>query len=441
MLNKAFQNMTKYILIFASILLHSQLLSQAWQKCNVYTGEHGTGNTAVGIHNGKLFAANSTSGLQVSTNNGQTWTVVNADILNASEIVSTGARLYVVSSGFGCSDIYYSTNDGVSFAKDSIGLPVCGVVAGRNPLASITAFKDILVASLDGPDFEFTKKNSDTAWKDITYFDPNDPGNFAVRNDTMWATTNGSTSNGIAWSTDGLNWTSPVCNGIPIYYVPNHLAWVGNRVLVNGLDVSNGVGVDTILKYSDDYGNSFQDINIKQYLDGYAFFSFTGKQPIIGMYAGYNNLYLALGQDVLESAPELIVSTDKGNTFVKDTVGLPHNHLGSLFEITNMVFLNGWAFAQVNSGDVYRKKISSTSAIEEASLHPIKIYPNPAQSYFTISNPTQSNCTVCIYNCIGTQLSTYINPATINVSHLPKGNYFVTTQVGNLRHTHTLSIQ
>lgn len=427
----------RYIL-FSFILtsLSLGLQAQGWEPCNIALNNNNTFGTAVCVHNNTLFAANNSNGLQKSTDFGTTWTPVNPDIVAPQvELYSTGDRLYAVLHNSGCSYIQYSVDDGLSFQIDSTGLPRCYQGAVTSPSASGKAWTNHLIFSVAGPDWEFSRNTSESGWVDASYFDANDCSEFFIKNDTCWAATNGATSNGVAWSVDGINWTSPVSNGIPGFYMPAQIAWDNNRLLMMGSDVgAGGAGADTMLKYSDDYGLNFSDINIKQYLDGYMFFTATGKQPTLNMYTGYGKIYLALGNDVMGSAPELIVSSDGGQTFQKDTVGFPDNVPNTIFTITNMAFLNGWVFAQVNTGDLYRKHFSGVGLNESSNPEKaVRLYPNPVEDVLQFSKPSGYRLT----NLTGKLLSEGKNVKEIDLSAQAAGVYFITltdTEGNSLQH-------
>ncbi|MBP6624868.1 MAG: hypothetical protein KA198_06835, partial [Chitinophagaceae bacterium] len=288
--------------------------AQGWMPCNLAVNSNATWGTAVCVHNNKIFACNNHHGLQVSTDNGQTWNVVN-DTLGTTGIFlySTGNRLYAIETNSGCSLIRYSINDGVSFEQDTIALPTCYPNTPLRPstagYGATVAWNNHLMMSLAGPDWEFSRNTNDSAWVDVAYFDANDCSEFYVNKDTCWAATNGATSHGVAWSTDGINWTSPVSTGIPTYYVPTQIAWNQDRLFMMGGDVAAAnAGVDTILKYSDDHGLTFQDKNIKQYL-------LTPNQSTRDIFSAYNNLYFTLANNINGSCPDLLLSTDNGQTF------------------------------------------------------------------------------------------------------------------------------
>ena len=435
--------------LFILIGMNSELKAQGWQSCNLGTTGNSTGGTAVCVHNNKLFASNNVVGLNVSNDNGATWSVVNSTIITPGygvDLYSTSDRLYAILHNSGCIQILYSTDDGISFQLDTAGLPKCYANATTNPDNGSSnngtiAWNNHLMMSLAGPDFEFSRNTAHPKWDDANYFDANDCSEFFVKNDTCWAATNGATSNGVAWSVDGINWTSPTSTGIPNFYVPSQIAWSNNRLFMMGADVGTGnAGADTILKYSDDYGASFQDINIKNYLEPSAFFSPTGKQPTKNMYVGYGQLFLTLGQDVLGTAPELIVSTDNGNTFSKDTIGFV-SAASTVLEIKDMAFLNGWAFAQVNTGDLYRKQIATVGISETNNIkNTISIYPNPSKGVFKIQSNEKINL-VEVYNTLGELIHYSQNNSEIDLSNQVKGVYFLKVYYDSFVFTRKIMIE
>ncbi|MBX7180703.1 MAG: T9SS type A sorting domain-containing protein [Bacteroidia bacterium] len=400
----------------------SQSFAQAWQPCNLSVNGNSTFGTSVCVHQGKLYATNNSNGLQVSSDNGTTWSIVNSDITSPGvDLYSTGDRLYAILHNSGCSLIQYSTDNGQTFNLDTTGLPTCYSGAVTMPSSLGISWTNHLLFSLAGPDWEFSRNTNDLAWVDASYFDANDCSEFFVKNDTCWAATNGATSNGLAWSTDGINWTSPVSNNIPEFYVPSQIAFLGNRLFMMGSDVMNGgAGVDTIIKYSDDYGINFQDINIEPYLDGSAVFSPSGKQNTLNMFSGYGKLYLTLSNDVYGSAPELIVSSDNGLSFQKDTVGFPDNITGTTFFINSMAFLNGWVFAQVNSGDLYRKQIASVG-INTINRPSFQVFPNPVSSYLKFSELAKGS----IFDGLGKEVIAFDWCSTLIVESLIPGSYLL----------------
>ncbi len=416
--------MKSILLVSFLSVITFQTMAQNWERCNLAVNGNSTYGSGVCVHNGKLFATNNANGIQVSTDNGATWTVVNPSFVTSqTQLLSTGDRLYAVLSNAGCSSIQYSTDEGVTFQLDTAGLPRCYEGAVTMPSAGGTSWTNHLLFSLAGPDWEFSRNTADGSWMDASYFDANDCSEFFVKNDTCWAATKGATSHGTAWSVDGINWTSPMTIGLPTYYVPSQIAFVNNRMFMMGADVANGAaGSDTIIIYSDDYGLNFQEVNIKPYLSNSPVFSISGKQTTLDMYGAYGRLFLTLSNNVFGSTPDLLVSSDGGLTFQKDTVGFPEFQDGTNYTISGMAFLNGWAFAQVNSGDLYRKQIG-TVGLEEAAAQAskVKFWPNPALDKINFSKA----CHFTVANCFGAQLMNVENASNADVSTLAPGVYHV----------------
>lgn len=416
--------------LIVALFITTTTKAQSWMPCNIATNGNSTNGTAVCVHNGKLFATNNSTGLQVSTDNGATWTLVNSTITSPGvDLYSTGDRLYSLLHNSGCTYIQYSTDEGVTFQIDTAGLPLCYSGASTIPSSGGKGWTNHLILSVAGPDWEFSRNTANPSWDDADYFDPNDCSEFFIKNDTCWAATNGATSNGVAWSTDGLNWTSPATTGLPTYYVPSQIAWNNNRLFMMGADVGAGnAGKDTILKYSDDFGLTFQDINIKQYLSH-------PSQSTLDMFVGYNHLYLTLYNNLFGSAPDLIVSTDNGQTFTADTIGFP-NVVNTVFSIKEMAFLNGWAFAQLNSGDLYRKQIGSVGVTENTKSNNFQLYPNPAKNQLNITAEGKIK-KVEIADVTG-RIVLVENKNTIDVSALKSGIYSVIVETNHTIHNSKL---
>lgn len=346
---------------------------------------------------------------------------------------STGDRLYSLLHNSGCTYLQYSIDDGVTFKIDTLGLPKCYQNASTTPSCNGKAWKNHLMFSFAGPDWEFTRNTQKSGWDAADYFDPNDCSEFFVKNDTCWAATNGATSNGVAWSVDGINWTSPVSKGIPNYYVPTNIAWSNNRLLMMGMDVgARNAGKDTILKYSDDYGLNFKDFNIKKFLA-------KPSQSTYDIFSAYNHVYFSLVNDLNGSAPDLIVSTDGGETFVNDVEGFPAVE-NTVFSITEMVFLNGWAFAQLNTGDLFRKQIAIVGGTENIiNDNQINIYPNPAKNQLNITVSEKVNF-IEIMDISGKLIATE-KQNTINISNLDPSIYFLNIDTESKRTYHSKFIK
>lgn len=428
-------NFQKRIITIVSLIIAlSNLQAESWKPCNLAVNGNNTWGTSVCVHNGKVFATNNSNGLMMSADNGETWTVVNSKIVAPGvNLYSTGDRLYSLLHNSGCTYLQYSIDDGVTFQIDTIGLPLCYVNASTTPSCNGKAWKNHLMFSFAGPDWEFTRNTQKAGWDAANYFDPNDCSEFFVKNDTCWAATNGATSNGVAWSIDGLDWTSPVSKGIPNYYVPTNIAWSNNRLLMMGMDVgARNAGVDTILKYSDDYGLNFKDYNIKKFLA-------KPVQSTYDIFSDYNHIYFTLSNDLNGSAPDLIVSTDGGETFTNDVEGFPEVP-NTVFVINNMAFLNGWVFAQLNTGDLFRKQIALVGGTENTLAETsIKVFPNPAENQIKISTESEVK-QIKIYKISG-EIIAAEKQNTIDITSYKPGVYLLKVETADSKTHHSKIIK
>ena len=135
------------------------------------------------------------------------------------------------------------------------------------------------------------------------------------------------------------------------------------------------------LLYSDNEGLSWDSLPINQYLG----LDWIGqKQKLHGMISNGNNITAMLVNDANNSHPNVIKSTDGGQTFSVDTIGLQPNAFGTVL-ISRMLYFNGYLYLAPNYFDIYKQGTSSTS-INEASKINVQVYPNPVTHTLHIKN-------------------------------------------------------
>jgi len=125
----------------------------------------------------------------------------------------------------------------------------------------------------------------------------------------------------------------------------------------------------------------------------------------------------------------LIVSTNGGQTFTNDVEGFPEV-VNTVFTINGMAFLNGWVFAQLNTGDLFRKKIAIVGGTENIEQeNPVTIFPNPAENQLNITTSQKVN-SVKIMDISGKVIATD-NQSTIDISTLDSGIYLLNIDTDN----------
>jgi hypothetical protein len=105
-----------------------------------------------------------------------------------------------------------------------------------------------------------------------------------------------------------------------------------------------------------------------------------------------------------------------------------------------MAFLNGWVFAQLNTGDLYRKKIGIVGGTENIIKEiPIKIFPNPAENQLNIGISEKVN-SVKIMDVSGKVIAVE-KQNTIDISTLDPGVYLLNVDTDNKMTYHSKFIK
>lgn len=365
---------------FALCIAMASAHGQAWEPVGLTTA-YNEPWTALGLHQGALYAHNSTLGLVKSTDNGDNWTTIPTTgvVGNIHLITSTGTRLYVASTlSGGTGDIYWTDNDGGAWHSDTVGMPphVIWPETAKAGVNQLHGFNGKLALDADNADAYYVKNETDASWTHVPWLAANDPGAFSSHGDTLFTGGGGTDSHGFAYTTDlGNTWTTPLCTGIPQW----HAIGLLDRDPTNGRWYLSGTDVTTqerFVKYSTDQGASWTSINTAPYLvhePGIWGFAHT----VGAMFTRGNTIWLSCQNQYMGTRPDLFLSTDGGQTFAMDTVGLPIDPYAT-FAVYNFVELNGYVFAQFSGTDVYRKQLGTTSVQDVATAASFTVAPNPA---------------------------------------------------------------
>lgn len=125
----------------------------------------------------------------------------------------------------------------------------------------------------------------------------------------------------------------------------------------------------------------------------------------------------------------ILKTTDGGNTWVSQAGQTPAAYLNSVF-FTGP----GTGYAVGPGGTIIKTTNGGTLVNEHPQANNLKIYPNPATEAMTVEIPrglNGSNCTITFYGMDGRELlheKLSGARAEINITHLPKGMYFVWVQ-------------
>lgn len=428
-----------YLFLLATFFAHS-ILAQ-WESCNISTSQY-NGIWDIESHNGMLFASSNDDGLVVSSDNGQSWNLLNQSgfttnpiSLRVSHLMSAGTKLYAVTfnANYASSMVYVSTDNGQTFVSDTVGIPKS--TTGNTECVNIDRIwyhnnrLVIDVANLGN----WHKSTSSVNWIKNT-----DPITeycelFAFHNGNFFTHRQHRTYK----STDnGQSWTQQADADLPTLLVGSMLESNPStgRLYMAGKDFATQIYQ---LFYSDDEGNSWDTLGLNAYITNNWL---GGKQTIQSFIANGDNIEFSLDNTTNGGGthPSVFYSSNGGNSFAIDTAGLPANiplSLGRTF-----VEHNGKLFMALSTKDAFKKDWSATSSLSESHTNDWNIYPNPFNSELSISG-TNLSSTLEIRDKAGRLVKTTIlkdEVTKIDLSEIPSGFYFVSISSGSNKIIKTL---
>jgi len=433
--------MKKFNLTIFSIFLAVGLNAQ-WTRTNVSVNSNVTIEDMC-VHNNNLYAAVFDSGLVKLNTTSQQWETVqnslppSSNSAHITHLASSGNSLYAYVNNQTCASttIYKSTDNGVTFVTDSAGHPLYGSFptqcAGQPfGVANVFVLNGKLINVINGG--FYSKYPNDASWVKTTDPKVTFGEQFGEYNNTWYVW---SDNYKLHTSTDsGQTWTTPTNGGLPsmFYAKVMNVNPSSGRIYIAGNSLSTN---EYKLLYSDNEGLSWDSLPINQYL-GLDWMA--QKQKLHGMISSGNNITAMLVNNVNGSHPDVIKSTDGGQTFSVDTVGLQPNAFGTVL-ISRMLYFNGDLYLAPNYFDIYKKGASSTSVNEINKIN-AQAYPNPVTNTLHIKNDNPIT-SISVSNIIGEMV---LNETVFNKNHsidfgsLKSGIYFVTISSAN--ETQTLKV-
>ena len=431
--------MKKINLLVVFIILTVNLNAQ-WTRTHVDVID--TGVEAICEHNGSLYASIYGKGLIKYDNATSQWLEV-ADNLpptgNSAHIVnlaSSGNYLYAyVNDQFHASTtIYRSTDSGQTFETDTVGHPRYG------SFPTSTAGYPMIVHDvyvLDGRLYNvmggsgYTKLPSDPAWVPIA--DPNIKfaESFAEYSNTWYAIY---LNNFYTSIDDGVTWVASANSGLTTGFTSTYL----NVNPASGrIYARNTPGPFDVQKlyYSDNEGATWDSLHINQYIEPAAL---GGNQSIKGMISNGSDLTLMLSNNATNTVIDVWKSTDGGQSFSPDTVGLPNDQFGST-GFVDFVYFNEKLWFAPNAVDIYVQDAAAAGVQDHEKLN-AKVYPNPASNSLTIENdmPLES---ITVFNSLGEIIEMAIPNSKmhfLDLSAIPNGIYMV--RITSNKQTETVKI-
>jgi hypothetical protein len=266
--------------------------------------------SCLAVSGSNIFAGTQEDGIYLSTDNGNSWTLLNSSI-NTWSLAISGSNIFAGTQNTG---VYVSTDNGNSWNtgsdSNSTGLP-------NNTVKSLVIKGDTILAGTYGGDGVYFSTNNGGNWTAIgtgltyTYV-----FSVAVHGNNIFAGTAGeglflTTNNGSTWNAvnNGFSSTATV-------YV---MATKGDTIFAGG---------DMGLYFTTNNGNSWTPVNILTNYDVKSI-SIKGSNIIIGTIEG---AYL---------------STDNGASWADVHYGLPSRYT----EYESVAFDGSYIFAGINNGD------------------------------------------------------------------------------------------
>ncbi len=368
-----------FLIIVGSLL---QVQAQPWQATNL-TSANFLAISAVESHDGELFAI-VFNGIAGDLHR------LNADKISWSPIVvdgiegipgflrSSGERLYLGTTGLGFGMLYYSEDNGASFAPDTLGLPsdVPGKIA---TLFGLQYLGGRIIAN-HGPAGYWLRESAEAGWREIVTptalnggVDP-----IAYAGDSYFAFDN--TGNFIFYASEGdlSSWTERSAD-LPENFTGSILEadQAGERLYVAG---AKSDGSDYGVYYSDDGGFTWTGLDLSAFIGTDAK---GGQQEVTSLYARGDRLFIALENDAADSPPN-VVSTSTGFAELKDdSMGLPVDP-GGVMQGASILEHQDYIVMSLNVRDVYIKKSGVTSVAAAEEKADFGLYPNPAGDFILL---------------------------------------------------------
>jgi len=421
--------MKKITLFILTTLLAISAQAQ-WTRTHISTTK------SIGIadlceHNGSLYSSVVDSGLVRYNETLTKWETVKVTFSlsgyypgNIHSLASSGNNLYAYVNYAGCAStmIFKSTDGGSTFTADTMGHPRVTINFGGckgYPLRvhKVFVLNGKLINVINGG--FYSKYPADMAWEKTT--DPKVTfGELFAEYNNKWYVW--SDNYKLHTSADsGKNWTTPTNAGLPGMYNPGvmNINPASGRIYVAGNSLTTG---EYRFLYSDDQGAKWDSLPINQYL-GMSWLN--AKQEIMGMVSKGDNLTIMLENDANNSHPDVMKSTDGGQTFVVDTVGLQADAF-STGGVSKMIYFKGKLWMAPSYHDIYTQG-TATMGIKTINSVSAVVYPNPFAHSLYIKDDFNIDA-VQVFDIVGNLiLSTTPNQLshTVNLSTVANGIYFV----------------
>ena len=343
-----------------------------------------------------IFAATTTTGVFISTNNGSNWTQTSL-VMSVYSLASNGITVYAGGSGNG---VYRTTNNGVNWVQTSLNnqFILTLVISGNTIFAGTGSPQNDIYLSTNGGD----------NWSKVS-----DPGgdvfSLAIGGSYVFS---GCGPNGVyRTSNNGANWSQTSLNS-GIFY----------DIKTNGAQIF--AGSTSGLFVSTNYGTNWTETSLST-------------QVVYAIGVSGINLFAANGNS------GVYVSSNNGINWVQRNEGLSGANVQSLW------IHNNYVFAGAVAGSISRRSISELTPITNTSLDMPSAfslsqnYPNPFNPATNIefSIPQASFVKLAVYDVSGRELETLVSQnmtagtykADWDASKYSSGVYFYRIDAGEYK--------
>jgi photosystem II stability/assembly factor-like uncharacterized protein len=381
-------------LILVVFVILTQSATSQWQQ--VFNGTTTIRDFTTSGSN--IFAATSSTGVYLSTNNGTNWTQTSL-VMTVYSLASSGNTVYAGGSGNG---VYRTINNGVNWVQTSLN---------NQFILTLAVIGNTIFAGTGSPQNDvYISTNAGDNWSMVS-----DPGgdvfSLAIGGNYTFA---GCGPNGIyRTSNNGANWTQTSLNSGIFYDIETNgsLIYAGST---SGLFLSTN------------YGSNWTETSLST-------------QVIYSIAVNGNNIFAATGNS------GVYVSNNNGTNWIQRSEGL------SGFNVQNLYILNNYIFAGAFSGSILRRSLSEITGITNlssetpSSFSLSQNYPNPFNPVTNIefSVPKSSFVKLAVFDITGREIETLVNQnmtagtykADWDASRYSSGIYFYTISSESYRET------
>jgi hypothetical protein len=394
--------MKKQLFFIAMLAIIGLSANAQWQQTSLDSGRV----NCFAVKGNNIFAgadlASSGSGVFLSTNSGNSWTMVNNGLnsgYGVTTLVIKGDTIFAGTDGGGIS---FSSNNGNNWTStnfpDSIEVKDLAISGNK-----IFAAGDLGV---------YLSTNDGSNWLKVNTGLPNDFYNAIIaKGDTIFV---GSENNGVYMSSNyGSNWTTTGLTGTGA--AVNAFAIGGNNIFVSidwgGVYLSSNNGA---LWTADTNGLPF----------GIGNYGFTA------LAANNSDVFVGTAGSGTSSLGVLLSTNNESNWFQEGLTGI---------NVWSLAIIGDTLFAGTSiQGGVWKRALSEMTSIKEINNNAgnIAVYPNPNNGIFQVSGFQYPASSIEIYNVLGEKIYNSLitdnrSQITINIANLPSGVYVVEVRTVN----------